>query len=100
MKRRRRPDTWNEPVTVRPAYAEDGHTLARLAALDSAPVPGGSVLVAEVDGELRAALSLLDGSAIADPFCRTAHLIVLLRAHAAGAGAASSQRRRLRLGYA
>ena len=57
-----------EPITVRPAYADDERALARLAALDSAPVPPAPLLVAEVEGELRAALSLWDGTVIADPF--------------------------------
>lgn len=51
----------------------------RLAALDSATVPPPPLLVAEVDGELRAAVSLHDGRAIADPFTRTAHLLDVLR---------------------
>src|SRR5689334_7912331 len=48
-------------ITIRPAYADDQAALARLAALDSAAgVPASPVLVAEVDDELRAALSLAD----------------------------------------
>jgi hypothetical protein len=71
------------PITIRPAFADDDRALARLAALDSAPIPPPApVMLAEVDGELRAALSLEDGSAIADPFAPTGHLIELLRAHA------------------
>ena len=61
------------------------------------------MLLAEIDGELRAALSLSDGSAIADPFFPTADVVELLRVHAAamqtwGARARSAHRRpRLRL---
>ena len=40
------------------------------------------MLVGEIDGELRAALSLTDGSAIADPFFPTADIVELLRVHA------------------
>jgi len=40
------------------------------------------VLLAEVDGELRVALSLADGSQIADPFFPSLHLVELLRTHA------------------
>jgi hypothetical protein len=40
------------------------------------------VLLAEVDGQLLAALALSDGSVVADPFHRTADLIELLRARA------------------
>lgn len=61
---------------------EDGSDLAalrRLAELDSAHLPGGLMLMAEVDGELRAAVTS-DGSAIiADPFHRTRHLVALLQ---------------------
>ncbi len=67
------------PVTIRPASAEDAPTLVALAILDSAAVPPAPVLVAEVDGELRAAVSLWDGQAIADPFHPTADLVELLR---------------------
>jgi hypothetical protein len=35
--------------------------------------------VAEVDGAGWAAISLIDGRAVADPFCRTADLVALLR---------------------
>ena len=62
-------------ITIRPAYADDDNALVRLATLDSAPVPGGPLLLAEVDGELRAALSTNDGSVVADPFFPTVDLI-------------------------
>jgi hypothetical protein len=65
-------------IVIRPDRPEDGRALARLAALDSARVPASPLLVAEVAGELRAAVSLMDGRAIADPFHRTASLVVLL----------------------
>jgi hypothetical protein len=70
-------------ITIRPAYADDQESLHRLSIIDSAPgVPAGPLLLAEVDGELRAALSLTDGSAIADPFFPTADVVELLRVHA------------------
>jgi len=71
-----------ESITVRPAYADDERALLTLAALDSAAVPPTPLLVAEVEGELRAALSLRDGSAIADPFHLTGLHLELLRARA------------------
>jgi len=84
-------------IMIRPAYADDYVALARLAALDSADeVPSRPLVIAEVDGTLRAARSLRDGSSIADPFFATAELLALLRAHAAGAGAKPRARRRLR----
>jgi hypothetical protein len=71
-------------ITIRPAYADDDQSLLRLSVLDSAPgVPPAPLLLAEIDGELRAALSLSDGSTIADPFFPTADVIELLRVHAA-----------------
>lgn len=76
-------NTTLEPVTVRPAYREDDPGLRRLAGLDSAAVPPAPLLVAEVQGELRAALSLWDGTAIADPFHPSAQHVELLRARAA-----------------
>lgn len=75
-------------ISIRAATSNDGRTLTRLAALDSAPaLPSGPVLVAEVDGEPRAALSLHDGRAVADPFEPTAELVTLLRMHAGTFGA-------------
>jgi hypothetical protein len=74
----------NATITIRPAYADDESALSRLAALDSAEeIPAKPMLVAEIDGELRAALSLSDGSAIADPFFPTADVVELLRVHRA-----------------
>jgi hypothetical protein len=70
------------PITIRMAYADDETALMRLAALDSSVVPRKPVLLAEVDGELRAALSLQTGSVIADPFHLTTDLVALLRTRA------------------
>jgi hypothetical protein len=67
-------------VTIRPSRPEDSAGIRRLAALDSAPVPRGAMLLAEVDGHLLAALALPDGRAIADPFAETAPLVRMLRA--------------------
>ena len=75
-------NTLRSQITIRPGYADDHVALVRLAALDSASVPVEPLLVAELDGELSAALSLRDGMAIADPFRPTADIVALLRAHA------------------
>ncbi len=90
------------PITIRLATPDDQLLLYRLAALDSAPsLPAGRLLLAEVDGELRAALSLDDGSVIADPFHFTLHIVELLRTHAAAADERRERLRpRLRLSYA
>jgi hypothetical protein len=78
------------PITIRPAYADDEPALRRLAALDSATVPSGSLMVAEVEGELRVAVSADDLTAIADPFHLTAHLVELVRDHVARSRAANA----------
>lgn len=70
-----------EPVVIRMADAGDDIAIQRLAIIDSADAPAGPVALAEVDGEIRAALSLWDGSSIADPFFPTADLVELLRDH-------------------
>jgi hypothetical protein len=82
-----------ETLTIRLATSADGAALSRLAQLDSAPPPGPApMLVAEVGGELRAALPLDGGRAIADPFRRTAELVAML-AERARQLAPSSRRR-------
>jgi hypothetical protein len=68
-------------VTLRAGGAEDDGPLARLAALDSSKPLAGPVLVAEVGGEVLAALSLRDGAVVADPFHPTAALAELLRTY-------------------
>ena len=69
-------------VTLRLAEATDTRRLAVLAQLDSAPAPRGPMLIAEVDGRLRAALPLDGGPPVADPFRRSADLVALLRMRA------------------
>ena len=68
------------PLVLRPATSADTRDLERLAALDSARPLTGDVLVASAGGELRAALSLESGRAVADPFWPSADLVDLLRA--------------------
>src|SRR5205807_9091412 len=69
-------------VTLRFGSPADAKALARLAELDSSTAPAHPVLLAEVDGQLLAALALADGRVVADPFHATADLIDLLRARA------------------
>lgn len=69
-------------VTLRRSGAADRGRLNELAELDSAPVPLGPMLVAEVDGRLRAALPLDGSRAIIDPFHRGSELVELLRLRA------------------
>jgi hypothetical protein len=70
------------PVTLRFGFPDDAVALGRLAALDSALPLAGPVLLAEVGGDLRAALSLSDRSVISDPFYPSAAVVELLRARA------------------
>src|SRR5687767_556728 len=75
--------SYEPAIAIRRAGDRDRRALARLAALDSAHEPRGTVLLAEVDGEPWAALSLDDGHAVADPFRRSASVLDLLRTRAA-----------------
>jgi hypothetical protein len=69
----------SEMLTIRMAVPADAEALRRLAELDSVPpLPPMPMLVAEVGAELRAALPLHGGPAIADPFRRTADLVAIL----------------------
>jgi hypothetical protein len=72
-------------LTIRRADLADLAALDRLAELDSASPPTGDALVAEVGGELWAALEISSGATIADPFRPSGDLVELLRQHANGA---------------
>ena len=72
-----------DPVTIRPATRADLPAVASLAELDSARVPGGRVLLAELRGSVVAAISLKSGELFADPFVSTADVVRDLRAKAA-----------------
>ena len=71
----------DKALTIRPADLADLAALDRLAELDSASPPTGDVLIAEVGGELWAAVEADSGAAIADPFRPSADVVDLLRAH-------------------
>jgi hypothetical protein len=58
----------HSPVTLRRAAAADEAQLAFLADLDSSPPLSLPALLAEVDHEVRAAVSLVDRRVIAHPF--------------------------------
>jgi hypothetical protein len=68
-----------EPITITHSTEADSQKVWRLAALDDRRAPAGPALLAYVDGELRAAVGLVDGQAIADPFHPTAELVEILR---------------------
>jgi hypothetical protein len=98
-RRRRRSHAADEPVVIRRAGAADRAAIERLAALDSAEAPTGDVLIAEVAGEPRAAIDIVGGEAVADPFRRTKHLVELLGERARAMRESAPPRRRLRLRY-
>jgi hypothetical protein len=83
-------------VELRPAYGRDGVAVARLAALDDARELDQPVLLALVDGEPIAAISLSDRRIVANPFVGSTEAVALLtlRAEQLSRGPA---RRRLRL---
>ena len=70
-------------ITVRLADNTDARALLTLAALDSAQVPAGDLVIAESEGELVAAMPVERGRAIADPFRRTALIVQMLELRAA-----------------
>lgn len=72
----------SEAVALRLCRVADDETLERLAILEGRPAPAGRYVVAEVDGEVVAAVSLASGSVLADPFRPTGHLLPLLELRA------------------
>jgi hypothetical protein len=84
------------PITIRLAYPDDLAALRQLASLDSSTVPAEPLLVAEVDGQLRVAVSMADLRAIADPFVPTALVVELIRQHIKRVNESSRRHRLLR----
>jgi hypothetical protein len=80
---RPRPITDLADVALRLCRVSDDGAISRLAALEERPEPHGRFVVAEVNGEIVAALPLAGGPPLRDPFTRTAHLIRLLELRAA-----------------
>jgi hypothetical protein len=72
-----------EAVSFRLSRASDDPSLERLAALEGRAMPHGRQLLAEVDGEVVAALPLAGGAFLGDPFRPTAHLLPQMRRRAA-----------------
>jgi hypothetical protein len=85
----------NDRLVIRFSNDSDRPRIERLAELDSRRAPHGDVLIAELDGRLVAAVGL-DGSAVADPFQRSAPVVRLLRDHLAGKPRRRRRRRGLR----
>jgi hypothetical protein len=68
----------DHPVTIRRAHRDDAPALLTLAVLDDAAPLEGDVLVAEVGGEVWAAMALTDSRVISDPFQPAAEARALL----------------------
>jgi hypothetical protein len=68
-----------EPITITHSTDDNSRELWRLAALDDRRAPNGPALLAYVGGELRAAVGIVDGRAVADPFHPTAELVEILQ---------------------
>lgn len=69
-------------ITIRLARPADFDSLRVLEDVAERQLPHGATLVAESDGELVAALSLVDGRGISDPFRAAGDLVALLRLRA------------------
>jgi hypothetical protein len=65
-------------LILRLAKPADAALVRRLAQLEGAKPPR-EALIAELEGDVLAAISLYDGRVVADPFQRTEHAVGLLR---------------------
>jgi hypothetical protein len=84
-------------LALRTAHADDIDLLRRLADLDSAPMLTGEILLALVDGQAVAALSLRDGRVVANPFVPTVEAVALLTLRASQLSAARARRWAVRI---
>jgi hypothetical protein len=89
----------DESVALRLCSVHDDAALERLAMLDGQAAPRGRYVLAEVNGEVVAALPLRGGEPIANPFRRTGHLLPLLRLRATQLQDALADPRDGRLGW-
>jgi hypothetical protein len=70
--------TTDTAIEIRRATEDDAAAVRRLAQLDGARLPEGELLVAEADGEIRAALRIADSAYVADPFYPSRPLVGML----------------------
>jgi hypothetical protein len=70
-------------VTIRRLTEGDTPAVLRLVQLDSADVPEGELLGAEIEGLLVAIVPIAGGRTVSDPFSRTGELRALLELRAA-----------------
>ncbi len=68
-----------DSLTIRMAQTDDTPALRRLAEVDSTVPLHGNVMLAELDGNCLAAISLETGEVNANPFKRTAAIVSHLR---------------------
>ena len=87
----------NNTLALRVAHSDEAPVVRRLAALDDSRPLDGDVLLAIVDGEPVAALSLHDGRVVANPFLHTADTIKLLSLRASQLAEPSASARRARI---
>ncbi len=79
----RRADSQARRFVVRLAEPADKDALRQIAALDSSRMPAGPLLVGEMGGGIQAAVPVMGGRPIANPFVRTAELVSVLELRAA-----------------
>jgi hypothetical protein len=84
-------------ITLRLSVSEGDSALEQLVQLSGEELPLGPSLVAEVDGEARAALSLEGGPLLIDPFHPSAELGSLLALRLAQLEASTARAQRLRV---
>jgi len=77
-----RPVADTSDVELRLCRIADDPQLERLAELAERPLPHGRLVIAATGGQIVAALPLVGGPALRDPFARTAHLMPLLELRA------------------
>jgi hypothetical protein len=78
-----------EPVLMRRAATGDSARIRELALLEDKRVPAGPFLVADLSGEVVAAVSLSSGAVVADPFRLTGDAVAMLRLRATQIGMTS-----------
>lgn len=79
---RKTPGPAGSTAAVRFTYPDEARTLQRLAQLDDAAELTGEILVATIDDDVVAGLSLDDGRVVANPFVLTSGAVELLRRNA------------------
>jgi hypothetical protein len=85
-------------LVIRVARSDDEEAIHRLAQLDGRRLDGSHLLVAELDGQVLAALPLRGGEPVADPFEPTAHLVEMLKVRAGQLRDGAPPKGRLRAG--